>query len=287
MKPLFLIVTLLLFQKAVTQCEDQNETVAAGYTSCQEMQECIRGCLNIVPVSPTETIQEDESNSVYPSTTVSECGAGEWKRIAHLNMSNANESCPSEWKQYTTPVRCCGKKSLYGERCDSKLYSTGGRRYTKVCGRILGFRYGYTNSFHGGATSSADERYVDGLSITHGTNPRYHIWTYSAGNSERYNSFLGSCPCAGGNGVRPPSFVGENYHCESGYAGGRADPGVVFLSEDVLWDGQRCEGSCCNKSPPWFSVTVKAPSTDDIEVRICGGGNGEDTPIKLLELYVQ
>jgi hypothetical protein len=66
--------------------------------------------------------------------------------------------------------------------------------------------------------------------------------------------------------------------------------GEVFLTEDVLWDGIRCEGGCCNKSPPWFSITLKAPTTDNVpwEVRMCGKYHYlADTPIKLLEIYVQ
>ena len=102
-----------------------------------------------------------------------------------------------------------------------------------------------------------------------------------------YSSYLGSCPCAGGNGVQPPAFVRNNYHCESGYSGQR-DPGVVFLTGDPPWDGIRCEGKCCDKSPPWFSVTLPVPTSDDIEVRIlCGHADGEDTPINLLEIYLQ
>ena len=33
------------------------------------------------------------------------------------------------------------------------------------------------------------------------------------------------------NGVQPPAFVGNSYHCELGYSGQR-DPGVVFLTGD-------------------------------------------------------
>lgn len=39
--------------------------------------------------------------------------------------------------------------------------------------------------------------------------------------------------------------------------------------------------------PPWFSVDLPNPTTDDIEVRICAGNSDEDTPIGLLELYIQ
>ena len=86
--------------------------------------------------------------------------------------------------------------------------------------------------------------------------------------------------------MQPPAFVGNNYHCESGYSSQR-DPGVVFLTGDLLWDGIMCEGKYYDKSPPWFSVTLPVPTSDDIEVRICGHADGEDAPINLLEIYLQ
>ena len=51
------------------------------------------------------------------------------------------------------------------------------------------------------------------------------------------------------------------------------------------------EGACCNStmSPPWFSVQLPAPTTEVIEVSICGdeSTDNEDTTIKLLEINVQ
>jgi hypothetical protein len=39
----------------------------------------------------------------------------------------------------------------------------------------------------------------------------------------------------------------------------------------------------------WFSVNLSSPTSDDIEVRIMGSESthNEDTPIELLEFYVQ
>ena len=80
-----------------------------------------------------------------------------------------------------------------------QLYNTNGYCYSKVCGRALGYRYGYTNAFDQGITApSINDIYVEGLSITQGTNPRNHIWTYASGHSETCSSFYGSCPCIGG-----------------------------------------------------------------------------------------
>jgi hypothetical protein len=65
----------------------------------------------------------------------------------------------------------------------------------------------------------------------------------------------------------------------------------LLYSGDRLWDGEQCEGSCCEgaQSPPWFSVQLPAPTTDMIEVSICcdQGTLDEDTPVELMEIYVQ
>ena len=83
-----------------------------------------------------------------------------------------------------------------------------------------------------------------------------------------------------------PSFVGNDYFCESG------DPAsthtfMIFPANDPLWDGQGCgAASCCELSyppgvtPPWFCKQLPQATTDDIEVRLCGddGNENEDTP---------
>ena len=89
---------------------------------------------------------------------------------------------------------------------------------------------------------------------------------------------LAFCTMVLHSSIGSPSFVGENYYCESGNL------------DDKLWDGQMCEGSCCTgtKSPPWFSVQFPAPTNDMMEVRICGNEStdNEDNPIELIELYI-
>ena len=59
-----------------------------------------------------------------------------------------------------------------------------------------------------------DGFYVDGLSITYGS-PRQHIWSFVVGFTEEH------CFCDDPNlslGSPPPSFVENNYFCESGSA---------------------------------------------------------------------
>ena len=224
------------------------------------------------------------------------CGGSGWRRVAYLNMSDPSQQCPSAWQEITTPHRTCRRTSISTELantagCDGVTYSTGSEQYNQVCGRIIGYQYGIPYAFNPFAgNSSIDGVYVVGVSVTHGS-PRQHIWTFAGGYDELHSGF--SCPCVAGstNGNHIPSFVGQNYFCESGIT---QYPGhfAFYPDGDPLWDGQGCgpTSSCCTfNSPPWFNVQLSSPTTDDIEVRICGNeaiGN-EDTPIQLIELYVK
>ena len=201
-------------------------------------------------------------------------------------MSDPSQQCPSVWQEITTPHRVCGRRSTSPSgSCKGLNYTTGSEQYDQVCGRIIGYQLGTPNSF--------DTYYLDGVSVTHGF-PRQHIWSFVGGLQEvtvTYPRF--TCPCVTGStaGNLLPSFVGQNYFCESGIT--QWDGRFIFFPDgDPLWDGQGCgpTSSCCTfNSPPWFNVTLSSSTTDHIEVRICmrSGSDYEDTPIHLIELYVK
>ena len=237
----------------------------------------------------TTSLQNILSNSFLEM-----CGPGEWHRAASLNMSDPSQQCPSAWREYNTSgVRACGIRTPGTgiQTCLATSYPTS-RQYSRVCGRTIGYQIGSPDAFNYQATAQLDSYYVYGISITHGS-PRRHIWTYAAGLSEgEWPGQSSNCPCSNSShhsNVYPPSFVGDNYYCESGNPINEFFYDHIY-TEDVLWDGQQCEGQCCSngKSPPWFSVDLPNPSTDDIEVRICYGLEpGDDVLIQLLELYIQ
>ena len=88
-----------------------------------------------------------------------------------------------------------------------------------------------------------------------------------------------------------PSFVGNDYFCDTG-----SDLGNpyyrTFHPNNPLWDGQGCgsHSTCCTfNTPPWFFKTLSSPVTDNLELRICSDENrsNEDTPLEIIELYVQ
>ena len=239
---------------------------------------------------PTTTTQP-------PTVTGFSCGGSTgWRRVAYLNMSGSSQQCPSVWREYTTPHRVCGRMSTTGS-CEGLNYSTGSEQYNQVCGRIIGYQIGLPDSFYrsSGSTVSIDTFYVDGVSVTHGS-PRQHIWTFSTGLDEGIRT-SSTCFCVTGSSDRSyiPSFVGQNYFCETGLTlwNNTGGLGVFWPDGDPLWDGQGCGSTsitCCTfNSPPWFNAQLSSPTTDDIEVRICGdqGIGDEDSPIQLMELYVK
>ena len=223
----------------------------------------------------------------------SNCGPGLWYRVAYLNIMDSAQQCPSNWMEISTPVRVCGRPTTTTASCPGEYFSTGSHQYSRVCGRVIGYQNGSADTFAlRKSPHTINDPYVDGVSVTHGM-PRNHIWTYAVGASEAtVDNYRTDCPCAdpASSTVPPPNFVGDNYYCESGNPG-RGSAGGVVYRDDPVWDGEQCEGECCSngKSPPWFSVTLPNPTSDDIEVRICGdeGTGNEDTPIQLLEMYIQ
>jgi hypothetical protein len=213
-----------------------------------------------------------------------DCGGAGWTRVAYLNMSDPTQSCPPAWKNRSANgVRVCGRPSGMSG-CHGAFYHTADHSYTRVCGRVIGYQFGSPDAFRRfrSMPPTINEFYVDGVSITHGS-PRLHIWTFAAEGSES----LTKCPCEGGPSA--PPFVRDNYFCESGNNGSFIFP-HRFYTSDPLWDGAGCEseGSCCSTAP-WFTVDLVGPTSDDIEVRICSNNaeSEEDTPILLIQLYVQ
>ena len=217
---------------------------------------------------------------------------GGWTRVAYLNMTEPGTTCPSGLTQ-TGYVNInhdvCGRPNPSSGGCDSTFFSTYSLNCTKVCGQVRGYEYRTPNAFDP-PTSDIDSYYVDGVSITYGSNPRQHIWTYVGGWYEtRLNS--AGCPCNNGSSaLLPPSFVDNDYYCESGRYNSSSP---ILCPGDPLWDGQNCNGpesTCCtNPNMPWFLKTLNETTTDNIELRVCSdqGLSNEDTPLDIIEIHVK
>ena len=219
-----------------------------------------------------------------------------WMRIGNLNMTDPKEDCPTSLSLKTGATkRTCGRgQELPG--CSSVFYQTHGLPYQKVCGLVIGYQFSSTNAFFAYGYDNAvtlDEYYVDGVSITHSSSPRKHVWTFAAARDE-ISSDNHICPCtnsAGSNSGSPvPPYVGQNYFCDTG---SRTDyEEGVFYENDPLWNGNGCgqRSTCCRfNNPPYFCTDLGEAVTDDIELRICGNedASSEDTPIEMVQLYVQ
>ena len=255
-------------------------------SSCKEIYECN-------PDSPSGYYWRNSSplEMMYCEMNTTRCGdiTGGWTRVARIDMTSPEETCPSPLQTIPSP-RSCSRAG--GAGCSSVYYSTLGINYTQVCGRAIGYQHATADAFYGyaGLGKDIDSPYVDGLSITYDT-PRRHLWTYAvgaaeSGDADRPGSGI-TCPCAPVSGAQPPSFVQDHYYCESGNVAG-----LVFgqwFTEDPLWDGEGCptNNTCCDPpNLPWFNRAIEPPSTADIELRLCQDQGDEDVGLELFELYV-
>ena len=258
-------------------------------------QSCTKAMWFSGALQGVHTIQNSTGQiiSVY-CTTQSRCcntsTAEVWTRVAYLDMTDSTHICPLGFILRTDHgKRTCGR---IGRGCNSITYTTHGLQYSRVCGRIIAYQYSSPDGFSTVRRDFIDGPYIDGVSITHGENPRKHIWTFVAAIDEiRANSF--TCPCTRTDLTytgRLPTFIGNDYFCETGSR--QHFLFQTFYHEDPLWDGRGCgpNSSCCTfNSPPWFCKHLPHPTTDNIEVRVCGDENvsNEDTPLEQVELYIQ
>ena len=220
------------------------------------------------------------------------CGSSGWMRVAYLNMTDPSEECPRGFRLYNqNGVRACGRQASSTGGCLSSVqFPTYGVPYSEVCGRVTGYQYYSTDAFEI-PNVGINSHYVDGVSLTHGS-PRRHIWTFAAGLQENtlYGGGAYTCPCSPGSTQLPPAFVGNDYFCESGCPGHFQQR----LYPDPLWDGEGCgslETVCCQAAGlPWFHKRLNAPTSDNIEMRICantGASNNEDIPVGYYDIYVK
>ena len=260
-------------------------------TSCREIKD-------LHPGSPSGHYWIRSSNGpsiqVYCDMTRS-CGGitGGWMQVANIDMANSTNSCPAGLRMLTSPKRLCGINSG-GPGCSSAVFNVQGIEYSRVCGKIIGYQQQSPDAFHSyyiNQQRTIDDVYVDGVSLTHGHNPRKHIWTFAAAVDEESTYPSAVCPCTNihdSNASRIPPYVGRDYFCDTA---SEQRWEYRFYPDDPLWDGQGCGplNTCCTfNTPPWFMKQLPSPTTDDIEMRLCTdqGGSDEDFPLETIELYV-
>ena len=227
------------------------------------------------------------------------CGkGGGWRRIASLNMTDPNEKCPTQFRNYSQDgVHACGRPVTNSGSCVGITFPSRDIEYSQVCGKVIGYQFRFTDgSYRHQTGGTINSPYNDGISLTYG-NPKKHIWTLISGatGSRMYSR----CPCGTPTSQSPPeswsapSFVGSHYYCESGYEGSQLPYDPKIYSSDPLWDGKGCgssETNCCQRTLiPWFYRSFTHSTTDNIEMRICcdEGTSDEDVPFEEYEIYVK
>ena len=265
-------------------------------TSCQEIY---NSKLNVQSGNYWLKDSNGAAVGVYCDMTLTCKGVGRgWRRVANLDSSDVNQQCPPDTiLSNFVPIRVCGINS-FGAACSSASFSVQGVSYSQVCGKITGYQQGLTDAFAilPGQQVTIDSAYVDGVSLTHGSNPRNHIWTFASARDEVAQFPHTVCPCTNtavsASAIQPPSFVGNDYFCDTGSTNSaHLNPGMFFL-DDPLWDGAGCGPSdtCCSlNNPPWFLKQLPAATTDDIEMRLCRDQHQTDEKIHVetVELYVR
>ena len=262
--------------------------------SCQEIFYCF-------PSAPSGYYQIRVPNGslvqVYCDMEGTNCGGeGGWMRVAHVNMSQSGATCPQGLTQATlSGLTLCGRNGPAG--CQSTVFSTLGLNYSQVCGQLRGYQRGTPDAFRSyylNPSLTIDSVYVDGVSITYGSAPRKHIWTYANGlNLVHATDLRNNCPCSENNIRDLPPFVGSDYYCETGDNDKQCCGFSTLYSNDPLWDGQQCPGEeapcCTHPNMPWFNKTLSETTTEDIELRLCGDMNidEEDIPLQVIELFVR
>ena len=292
----FTVISILaiLQQKVVAGCAD-GTTPSRAAKSCFDIYDCNpRSPSGLYYVRYKSHYGTYSPTRVYCDMETRRCGVkGGWMYVTSLDMKNSAHYCPSHFKQEVSGgKRFCVKKVRTG--CSSQTYSIGGVPYAEVCGKAIGYQYGSpdTAPHPVGTYRSIEEGYMDGISITHGSTPRKHIWTYMGGFTEDASiSHIYKCPCAAkGIPLSYNNFVGNHFYCESGMPNKNGP--IKWYLNDPLWDGAGCPSgnSCCaNSGLPYFYRTLPRVTNDNIEVRICADDPrpNEDVGLEELELYVR
>ena len=111
-------------------------------------------------------------------------------------MSNPTEQCPSVWRDYNTSgVRACGRPNS-NEGVAWVLYTHQIIGIAEYVGIVIRYQDDSPDAFVDSNANSANQMYMDGISITYGTSCQ-HIWSYVAGVTENSSLRIGNCPCSG------------------------------------------------------------------------------------------
>ena len=176
---------------------------------------------------------------VYCDMTMS-CGTvtGGLTRVALLNNENRRQLCTNDFSTTNENTRCV--RSTEDAGCSNIVFPVMNISYSHICGTVQAFWFGTPDGFTGNERSSTtiNDDYVDGISLTYITSNKTHIWTFIAdGVGSNQN-----CP------RQVPQYVGSDYTC--------------------LNPESSCTSSTSSCYSPFFRM-LQQPVTQDIELRLC------------------
>ena len=96
------------------------------------------------------------------------------EQVVDVDM-NRDDSCPGIWQNVTTPKKLCIGSIA---ECSPAQFDVKGVEYQHVCGQAKAYQKGAPDAYQS-QLQSVDRAYVDGISITLGSPPRKHVWTYA------------------------------------------------------------------------------------------------------------
>ena len=132
--------------------------------------------------------------------------------VASINMTGPSSTCPSGLRTISEDNRRLCAMDIDGAGCSSAVLPVEGVQYSRVCGKIIGYQQKSPDAFHRfiSGQTTIDSNYVDGISLTHGSSPREHIWTFTAGGPSLSKVFMPLCKC------QQPSAYSTTFLCGSG-----------------------------------------------------------------------
>ena len=254
--------------------------------SCADIHHCNRNAKSGMYWIKTYT-SNSNAHQFYCEMEQERCGIVGMMRVAHVDMTSPCEQCPPPLALYwANDKRVCGP--ALDLRCTSVVFPVHGITYNHVCGRALGYQFYQPYAFYYN-TRPLSENYLTGLSITQGPldDGDGHIWSYAVGRTEIVETSH-NCPCAKEPGRSPPSYVDNDYYCDTATVNGGSQK---WYTDYNLWDGKDCYPgtNCCdNTRLPWFSRTLKQETNNDITVRWCTSSElfFDKFGTELLEIYI-
>uniref|UniRef100_A0A1X7T870 Uncharacterized protein n=1 Tax=Amphimedon queenslandica TaxID=400682 RepID=A0A1X7T870_AMPQE len=291
--------TAIILRKIITSTTESDSTVDDILLAANQLLaltldlESCHDINHILPNSPSGYYHLNTDQSIYCNMGEL-CGEkGGWTRLGYLNMSDPTQDCPSDFENTQNEgigIRAC-RRRIPETGCTSVNLTADDIAYTQICGRVIGYQKGNTDALRNSNNMDGiDSYYLDGVSITRGSAPREHVWSFIAGQRSIANS-RSNCPCNTEATVSVPEFVGDHYYCESGNNSTQNDKTTFY--PDPLWDGKDClslESPCCeSEALPWFHRNYNTLSDSDLELRVCRRGSryNEDILIKMYEIYVK